>query len=130
MNAFVDDVAGAYAWADLVVCRAGRALWRSSLRPAPHRSSCPIRSRADDHQSANARFFAERGAGRLVPDTDELVSRLAYRLGECAADRSACLAMAEAARRIGWRDAAERVAACCRKFEGPRVMSGRREKAA
>ena len=130
VNAFVDDVAGAYAWADLVVCRAGASTVAELAAAGAASVLVPYPFAADDHQSANARFFAERGAGRLVPDTDELVSRLAYRLGECAADRSACLAMAEAARRIGWRDAAERVAACCRKFEGPRVMSGRREKAA
>ena len=114
VTAFVDDVAGAYGWADLVLCRAGASTVAELAAAGVGAILVPYPSAVDDHQSANARFLVERGAAHLVPDGADLVSGIASRLGELVADRSRCLAMAEAARRIGRRDAVERVAACCR----------------
>src|SRR5204863_9898873 len=66
---FIDDMARRYAEADLVICRAGAvtiaelsaAGMASILVPFPHA--------VDDHQSANARFLADRGAAILLPQT-------------------------------------------------------------
>jgi UDP-N-acetylglucosamine--N-acetylmuramyl-(pentapeptide) pyrophosphoryl-undecaprenol N-acetylglucosamine transferase len=66
VTAFIEDMAAAYAWADLVLCRAG-ALTVSELsimgRPA---LLVPLPHAIDDHQTANARFLADPGGGVLL----------------------------------------------------------------
>jgi UDP-N-acetylglucosamine--N-acetylmuramyl-(pentapeptide) pyrophosphoryl-undecaprenol N-acetylglucosamine transferase len=108
---FIDDMARRYAQADLVICRAGAVTiaelsaggMASILVPFPHA--------ADDHQSANARFLADRGAAILVPQTQLTPHRLAELIGSL--DRAALLKMAESARALGKPDAAKVVAQRC-----------------
>lgn len=136
VTAFMDDMAGAYGWADVAVCRAGASTVAELSAAGVGSILVPYPSAADDHQSANARFLERCGAALVVPegggagngaekgagDEDgggDIASRIASVLGTLAADRSRRLAMAEAAWRSGQRDAAERVAACCRAFERP-----------
>jgi len=109
--AFVDDMARRYAEADLVICRAGAvtiaelsaAGMASVLVPFPHA--------VDDHQSANARFLAERGAAILLPQRELAPQRLAQIIA--GLDRDALLAMARKARALGKPDAAQAVAREC-----------------
>ena len=121
---FVDDVAEAYAWADVAVCRAGASTVAELSATGLGAILVPYPWAADDHQTAKARILERRGAACVVPEEGGLAARLASLLGELAADRARRLAMAEAAWRGGQRDAAERVAACCRDFECPPVFPG------
>jgi UDP-N-acetylglucosamine--N-acetylmuramyl-(pentapeptide) pyrophosphoryl-undecaprenol N-acetylglucosamine transferase len=75
----------------------------SVLVPFPHA--------VDDHQSANARFLAERGAAILLPQGELTPQRLAELLGRL--DRPALLGMARKARELGKPDAARSVARRC-----------------
>jgi hypothetical protein len=60
----------AYAWADLVICRAG-ALTVAELAVTGRPSILvPLPHAIDDHQTANARFLADAGAARLLPQRD------------------------------------------------------------
>ena len=107
---FIEDMAAAYAWADLVVCRAG-ALTVSELAAAGVGSVLvPFPHAVDDHQTANARFLAEAGAALLVPQSELSPQRLAALLSELCAAPGRLAAMAEAARSLARTDAAERVA--------------------
>ena len=77
---FIADMAGAYAWADLIVCRAG-ALTVAELAAAGRPALLvPLPHAIDDHQSANARFLAERGAAELLPQATLSGDVLAERL--------------------------------------------------
>lgn len=114
---FIDDMNGAYEWADLVVCRAG-ALTVSELSAAGVASILvPYPYAVDDHQTANARYLTGQGAGILVPqtelDADKLVS-----LFEQLADRQQLLSMAQKARALGRQDASELVAQQCMQWAG------------
>ena len=110
---FIQNMAAAYGWADLVVCRAG-ALTVAELAAAGIGSILvPFPYAVDDHQTANARFLAKDGAALLVPQAELTAERLAERLRELLADRPRLLTMAEAARRLARIDAAERVAVIC-----------------
>lgn len=111
--AFIEDMAEAYAWADLVVCRAG-ALTISELAavglgavlvPFPHA--------VDDHQTANARVLTEAGAAVLCPEAECTPAGLAELLGPLLDDRAQTLELAKAARAVAVTDAAERVARVC-----------------
>ncbi|MDR9469438.1 undecaprenyldiphospho-muramoylpentapeptide beta-N-acetylglucosaminyltransferase [Marinospirillum sp.] len=67
ITSFIDDMAEAFAWADLVVCRAG-ALTVSELSAAGVAALLvPFPFAVDDHQTHNARFLADADAGMLVP---------------------------------------------------------------
>lgn len=114
--AFIDDMARRYAEADLVICRAGAvtiaelsaAGMASILVPFPHA--------VDDHQTANARFLADRGAALLLPQRELTAERLAQAIE--GLDRRTLLAMAAKARALGKPDAARTVALRCMQLAG------------
>ena len=113
VSEFLDDMAGAYAWADLVVCRAG-ALTVSELAAAGVGSVLvPYPHAVDDHQTRNAAFLADAGAARLLPQAGLSAERLGGLLEALVSDRPGLLAMARAARGLARPDATARVADCC-----------------
>jgi UDP-N-acetylglucosamine--N-acetylmuramyl-(pentapeptide) pyrophosphoryl-undecaprenol N-acetylglucosamine transferase len=109
--AFIDDMARRYAEADLVICRAGAVTvaelsaggMASILVPFPHA--------VDDHQTANGKFLADRGAAILIQQRDLTPQALAQRIQ--ALNRSRLLEMARQARALGKPDAARVVAERC-----------------
>jgi UDP-N-acetylglucosamine--N-acetylmuramyl-(pentapeptide) pyrophosphoryl-undecaprenol N-acetylglucosamine transferase len=109
--AFIDDMARRYAEADLVICRAGAVTiaelsaggMASVLVPFPHA--------VDDHQTANARFLADRGAAILIQQRDLSAEKLADLIRSM--DRTKLLAMAQKARALGKPEAARIVAERC-----------------
>ena len=112
---FIADMAAAYAWADLVVCRAG-ALTLAELAAAGCAAVLvPFPHAVDDHQTRNAEFFVQRRAAELLPESGDepLAARLSTRLAALLEARAELLAMAEAARRLHSEDAAEVVARAC-----------------
>jgi UDP-N-acetylglucosamine--N-acetylmuramyl-(pentapeptide) pyrophosphoryl-undecaprenol N-acetylglucosamine transferase len=115
---FIDDMPGAYEWADLAVCRSG-ALTVSELAAAGLGAVLiPFPAAVDDHQTRNARFLVEAGAARLAPERELSAESLATLLTEVTGRGRAGLgAMAVAARRVAVTDAAERVAALCLEVE-------------
>jgi UDP-N-acetylglucosamine--N-acetylmuramyl-(pentapeptide) pyrophosphoryl-undecaprenol N-acetylglucosamine transferase len=109
--AFIEDMAGRYAEADLVICRAG-AMTVSELAAGGIASVLvPYPHAVDDHQTANARFLADKGAAILLPQPELKPEKLAALIGSL--DRAALLAMAEKARTLGKPDAARIVADRC-----------------
>lgn len=107
---FIEDMAGAYAWADLVICRAG-ALTIAELSAAGVASILvPFPHAVDDHQTANARFLSQAGAAMLLPQTELTPERLAE-LRHLS--RGQLKEMAEKARAQAMPDAAARVANVC-----------------
>jgi UDP-N-acetylglucosamine--N-acetylmuramyl-(pentapeptide) pyrophosphoryl-undecaprenol N-acetylglucosamine transferase len=107
---FIADMAAAYAWADIVVCRAG-ALTLAELCAAGVGSVLvPFPQAVDDHQTRNAEYLVERGAAVLLPQNDALADRLRDVLRTLRGDAVKRMAMAEAARSIARPDAAARVA--------------------
>jgi UDP-N-acetylglucosamine--N-acetylmuramyl-(pentapeptide) pyrophosphoryl-undecaprenol N-acetylglucosamine transferase len=110
---FIEDMAAAYAWADLAVCRAG-AMTIAELQAAGLGAVfIPLPIATDDHQTQNARHLVESGAARLIPERELTPERLGEALVELTADRAQLLAMAEAARAARVIDAAARLADLC-----------------
>ena len=107
---FIADMAGAYAWADLVLCRAG-ALTLAELCAAGIGSVLvPFPQAVDDHQTRNAQYLVDHGAAVLLPQHgDPLAARLADAIGKIRG-RVALLQLAESARALARPDAADRVA--------------------
>jgi UDP-N-acetylglucosamine--N-acetylmuramyl-(pentapeptide) pyrophosphoryl-undecaprenol N-acetylglucosamine transferase len=113
---FIDDMARRYAEADLVICRAGAITVAELSAGGVASVLVPFPHAVDDHQSANARFLAERGAAILLPQAQMTPERLAQTLR--ALDRPRLLEMALQARALGKPDAARVVAARCMELAG------------
>lgn len=113
---FIEDMAAAYDWADLVLCRAG-ALTVAELavmgRPA---ILVPLPHAIDDHQSANARALTAQGAAITLQQSEMDVFLLADRLCELARQPQQLAAMAAAARAAAAPEAAARVGDCCEEL--------------
>lgn len=115
---FLSDMAQAYAWADLVVCRAG-ALTLAELAAAGLGAILlPFPHAVDDHQTRNAEGFVAIGAAELVQDRDFDPSRFAGLLERLLRDADKRLAMATAARTLAKPDAADVIAQRCMEVAG------------
>jgi UDP-N-acetylglucosamine--N-acetylmuramyl-(pentapeptide) pyrophosphoryl-undecaprenol N-acetylglucosamine transferase len=109
--AFIDDMAARYAEADLVICRAGAITVAEISAGGVASVMVPYPHAVDDHQTANARFLAGRGAAILLPQKELTPEKLASTLR--ALDRPRLLEMARKARALGKPDAARLVAERC-----------------
>ncbi|RMG28443.1 MAG: UDP-N-acetylglucosamine--N-acetylmuramyl-(pentapeptide) pyrophosphoryl-undecaprenol N-acetylglucosamine transferase, partial [Gammaproteobacteria bacterium] len=110
---FIDDMAAAYAWADLVVCRAGALTVAELAAAGVGAILVPYPHAVDDHQTANARYLADAGAAELLPQSRLTAERLAECLARLLGDRDRQRAMAQAARARAMPEAARRVAEIC-----------------
>ncbi len=110
---FIADMAEAYGWADLVLCRSG-ALTVSELACAGVGSLLvPFPHAIDDHQTRNAEWLVLSDAAQLVQERDLNSKLLCERLSLLLADGEKLHAMASAARAQGRADAAVAVANVC-----------------
>ncbi len=118
VDEFIEDMAEAYAWADLVVCRAG-ALTVSELAAAGVGAILvPFPHAVDDHQTRNAAFLVEAGAAQLMPEAKCTAQELSRLLDSLLSDRAVLLEMAKSARAVAVPDSANRVAFECMEYAG------------
>jgi UDP-N-acetylglucosamine--N-acetylmuramyl-(pentapeptide) pyrophosphoryl-undecaprenol N-acetylglucosamine transferase len=109
---FEDDMAGAYAWADLVICRSGALTLAELAAAGVPAILVPYPHAVDDHQTKNAEAMVAAGAARLVAEGEDFVKRLGAAFEEIG-DRAKLLRMAEAARTLAKPDAGKRIADIC-----------------
>jgi len=69
-NAFIENMVAAYQWADLVICRAGAMTVSEIAAIGVAAIFIPLPSAIDDHQTANAHFLTDAGAGYLLKQND------------------------------------------------------------
>ncbi len=110
---FIEDVAAAYAWAGLCLCRAGASTVFELCAAGAPAILVPYPYAVDDHQGANARYLAERGAAILLLQGDLDETALAALLGALRDDPARLAGMAAEARRLARPEATARVAAEC-----------------
>jgi UDP-N-acetylglucosamine--N-acetylmuramyl-(pentapeptide) pyrophosphoryl-undecaprenol N-acetylglucosamine transferase len=113
VDAFIDDMASAYAWADLVVARAGALTLAELAAAGVGAVLIPYPHATDDHQRRNAEFFAEQGAGIVILENELDAVRLAHELTTLLSDRARLAELGDSARRQARADAADRLAAAC-----------------
>jgi UDP-N-acetylglucosamine--N-acetylmuramyl-(pentapeptide) pyrophosphoryl-undecaprenol N-acetylglucosamine transferase len=109
---FIDDMAAAYGWADLVVCRAGALTVAELAAAGVGAVLVPYPHAVDDHQTRNAAYLSDAGAAVVIQQAELTRERL-RELWTSLADRSRLLAMAQAARGLAQPQAAATVAALC-----------------
>jgi UDP-N-acetylglucosamine--N-acetylmuramyl-(pentapeptide) pyrophosphoryl-undecaprenol N-acetylglucosamine transferase len=111
--AFIDDMARAYLWSHLVVCRAGATSLAeiafferpSLLIPYPHAT--------DDHQFLNARVFQTAGAAVLYRESELDGGKLAEAIAHLAREPQRLGQMRCAAKTLARPEAADRIAEEC-----------------
>ncbi|MBE4344942.1 undecaprenyldiphospho-muramoylpentapeptide beta-N-acetylglucosaminyltransferase, partial [Vibrio parahaemolyticus] len=104
---FIDDVAQAYAWADLLVCRSG-ALTVSEVSAAGVGAIFIPFMHKDRQQALNADHLVECGAAKMIEQPDLTVESLTQQIQQL--DRQALLSMAQKARSAAKLDADKVVA--------------------
>lgn len=113
VTAFIDDVSAAYAWADVVICRAGALTVAEVAAAGIAAIFVPLPSAVDDHQTRNAEFLVKRGAAVRLAERDLDTGRLASALRELVRDRAVLLGMAEKARGLARPAATRELGECC-----------------
>ncbi|MDX3937224.1 undecaprenyldiphospho-muramoylpentapeptide beta-N-acetylglucosaminyltransferase [Stenotrophomonas sp.] len=107
---FIADMAEAFAWADLVVCRSGASTLAELCAVGVGSVLVPFAAAVDDHQTRNAEYLVERGAAVLLKQDETLATQLEGVLRELSEHSARRMQMANAARALAKVDAAERIA--------------------
>jgi len=108
---FIEDMAARYAWADLVVCRGGAMTVAELAAVGLGAIIVPLPGAIADEQTANAQFLVDAGAAHCIAQEALSPEGLAALIAKTT--REDALALAIAARGVGRRDAADRVADAC-----------------
>ena len=115
---FIDDMEGAYEWADVVVCRSG-ALTVSELAAVGLPSLLvPYPFAVDDHQTLNAKVLVDAQAAFLLPQSILSVEKLSAKLQLLAGDRQELVQMGQRARGVAILNSTEVVASECMALAG------------
>ncbi len=112
VSPFIDDMASAYAWADLVVCRSGALTVAELAAAAKPALLVPFPFAVDDHQRINAQVLVKAGAAKCVVQSELTVERLSEYLNELLVPNTLA-AMAAKARQAAYLDATKRLAEGC-----------------
>ena len=116
VSEFITDMAAAYRWADLVICRAGALTVAEVAAAGLPAIFVPLPHAVDDHQTRNAESLVAVGAARLLPQSRLSVSSLREMVEELNRQRDKLDLMAAAARQAAIPDATSRVVAVCKQL--------------
>ncbi|TMB37089.1 MAG: undecaprenyldiphospho-muramoylpentapeptide beta-N-acetylglucosaminyltransferase [Deltaproteobacteria bacterium] len=111
--AFIDDMAAAYAGADLLVCRAGATTIAELTVCKKPAILVPFPFAADDHQTVNAKSMVANGAALLMPESDLTGEKLAAELRALESDRERLRHMGRQSGLLGRPQAAREIAQVC-----------------
>jgi UDP-N-acetylglucosamine--N-acetylmuramyl-(pentapeptide) pyrophosphoryl-undecaprenol N-acetylglucosamine transferase len=103
---FIEGMAGAYAWADLALCRAGASTVFELAATGTPSVLVPFPFAAHDHQRVNARQLADLGAAVMLDQDDLSAQALAELVPGILGDTARLASMSRAARTFSRPDAA------------------------
>lgn len=114
---FIDDMAHAYDWADVIICRAGALTVAEVAAAGLSAVFVPLPHAVDDHQTKNAAALVNAQAATLIPQ-DKLANELPDVIAHWIAHPQQCLARGKKARELAIIDATEQVVNQCAKLVG------------
>jgi len=115
---FIEDMASAYAWADLAVCRAGALTVAELCAVGLPAVFVPYPSAVDDHQTANAMPMVQAGAAAIIQEAAMNAASLADVLKRWLASRADLLERAGRARELAQPKALQRITELCLQLAG------------
>jgi UDP-N-acetylglucosamine--N-acetylmuramyl-(pentapeptide) pyrophosphoryl-undecaprenol N-acetylglucosamine transferase len=113
---FIDDIPAAYAWADLIICRAGALTVAEVAAAGVAAIFVPLPYAVDDHQTKNADTLVNIQAAFLLPQDELTAQRLCTLLQECLQSPNTLIEMGKRAKTVARLNAAKEVAHCCIKL--------------
>jgi UDP-N-acetylglucosamine--N-acetylmuramyl-(pentapeptide) pyrophosphoryl-undecaprenol N-acetylglucosamine transferase len=113
---FIDDIASAYQWADVVICRAGALTVSELAMAATPAIFVPLPHAVDDHQTKNAQYLVSHGGAILIKQEDLSSGALAKQLSELFSEPQILQNMAKAAFAAADVDATRKVADICQQL--------------
>ena len=119
---FLTNMAERFAWADVIVCRAG-AITASELAAAGRAAIfIPFGAATDSHQLRNAQEMASAGAGRVIPETELTAERLCTEIFSLLDQPQEIARMSAAARSLARPDAAHEIVNLIEAMAGVRPV--------
>jgi len=115
---FIEDMAGVYAWADLVVCRAGALTVAELCAAGLPALFVPYPAAVDDHQTANAEAMAAAGAAAIIQERELTPALLTELLRDWLQSRASLMHKAEKARSLAKPDSLRRITELCLEQAG------------
>jgi UDP-N-acetylglucosamine--N-acetylmuramyl-(pentapeptide) pyrophosphoryl-undecaprenol N-acetylglucosamine transferase len=115
LQPFIHDMANAYAWADMVLCRAGALTVAELCAVGLGAVLVPFPHAVDDHQTANAQFMVHNRAALCIQQTELTEARLADIVKEFTKSPEWRLAMAQAAYQLRKVNVAEKIYQICQE---------------
>lgn len=109
-NAFIEDMVAAYQWADLVICRSGAMTVSEVAAAGVPAIFIPLPNAIDDHQTANAKYLADAGAGLILRQKDLSTAVLVEHITTAIKQLDV---MSKTAQKYARLDATETVAGIC-----------------
>lgn len=116
VSEFIDDMAGAYAWADLLVCRAGAMTVAECCAAAKPALLVPYPFSAGDHQEFNAQTLVDVGAGKMFDNNHIDGAEFLAVLTRLVSNKADLKSMGQKALSLHKPNALEDVAAVCQEF--------------
>jgi len=110
---FIDDMAAAYQWADVVICRAGALTVSELAMAAKPAIFIPLPHAVDDHQTKNAMYLVAKNAAKLIAQKEFNGTSLAQMLNSLFISDAVVQSMAKAAQDAAHADATLSVAQTC-----------------
>jgi len=110
VSPFIYDMPGAFARADLLVCRSGASTVAEVTAAGRPAIFVPLPTAADDHQRQNAAELAEANAARLLRQSELTADRLAEEVAQLLSNRALLAQMSQAAHKLSHPDAAAEIA--------------------
>lgn len=118
VSAFIDDMPGTFARADLLLCRSGASTVAEVTAAGKPAIFVPLPTAADDHQTRNAETLSRASAARLLPQSELNTDRLVKEIAGLLANASLLGQMSEAAGRFAHPDAAAEIATLAARIAG------------
>jgi len=121
---FIKDMASAYQWADIVICRAGALTVSELAMAATPAIFVPLPHAVDDHQTKNAQYLVAHGGASLLKQSELSVDSLTNELQALFSEPEKLTTMAESAFEAADPDATSKVAEMCQQ-----LLSANKQKA-
>jgi UDP-N-acetylglucosamine--N-acetylmuramyl-(pentapeptide) pyrophosphoryl-undecaprenol N-acetylglucosamine transferase len=116
VSEFIDDMASAYQWADIVICRAGALTVSELAMAAKPAVFIPLPHAVDDHQTKNAMYLVSCGAAKLILQKDFNGTTLGQMLNSLFRTDKVIQSMSKAAHDAAHADATSKVAQICQSL--------------
>ena len=116
ISPFIEDMAAAFAWADVVVARAGALTCSELLAAACPAALIPLPIAIDDHQRKNAQHLVQAGAAIVIEQDHLNAADLAGQWAQWLRHPETLAAMSQAAKQAARIDATDRIVQACEEI--------------